>query len=235
MPKFDLLLLPLLGGFWFLNIFNYTKYYHQRIERQRLIFNSSIIAIFLSLLGFVIDYLLPDLKFLIGEIVPFQYAGFNQSLMIFTLSPVIALLLNFIPRKLLLQLAIRKHGDQIENIFWESLIQKKDNDKLLMITTKFSKVYVGYVKTIQKPIGDSYVTLLPYFSGYRDKDTQELEITTDYFVVIKQMIQNHQEDEIDTKLGITLHKSDVALVSRFDQKVFDRFNSSDKIEINLPA
>jgi hypothetical protein len=232
MPKFDLLLLPLLGGFWFLNIFNYTKYYHQRIERQRLIFNSSIVAIFLSVFGFIIDYIFPDINKLLDCLVPFDYSGFNQSLLIFLISPVMAILLNLIPRRFLLQLAINRHGDQIENIFWESLIQKNDNDKLLMITTNFNKTYVGYVKTIQKPIGDSFVTLLPYFSGYRNKDTQELEITTDYFSIIKKMIEDKKLDEIDKKLGVTLHKSDVTLVSKFDQRVFDRFNNSDEVEID---
>ncbi|WP_375579960.1 hypothetical protein ABWH96_02445 [Marivirga tractuosa] len=232
MPKFDLLLLPLLGGFWFLNIFNYTKYYHQRIERQRLIFNSSIVAIFLSALGLLIDGFFPEVNNLLSNLVPFNYSGFNQSLLIFLISPVFAILLNLIPRRFLLQLAINKHGDQIENIFWESLIQKNDNDKLLMITTNFNKIYVGYVKTIQKPIGDSFVTLLPYFSGYRNKDTQELEITTDYFSIIKKMIEDKKLDEIDKKLGVTLHKSDVTLVSKFDQSVFDRFNKSDEVEVD---
>jgi hypothetical protein len=236
MPKFDLLLLPLLGGFWFLNIFNYTKYYHQRIERQRLIFNSSIVAIFLSALGLLIDGISPEVNNLLSDLVPFNYSGFNQSLLIFIVSPIFAILLNFIPRRFLLQLAIKKHGDQFENIFWDSLIQRSNNDRLLMISTKFNKIYVGYVKTIQKPIGDSFVTLLPYFSGYRNKDTQELEITTDYFSIIRQMIEDEQVEKIDSKIGVTLHKSDISLVSKFDQSVFDRFNNNNEFEVDdLPA
>ena len=37
MPKLDLILLPLLGGYWFLRTLNYTKFYHQRVEKQRLL------------------------------------------------------------------------------------------------------------------------------------------------------------------------------------------------------
>jgi len=53
-----------------------------------------------------------------------------------------------------------------------------------MLTTKSNKVYVAYINKISEPIGDSFVTLIPNFSGYRDKETQELIITTDYLVSV---------------------------------------------------
>lgn len=230
MPKFDLLLLPLLGGFWFLNLFYYTKYYHQRIERQRLIFNSSIVAVFISIIGFLLDSLLKnwffEIREFLGQLIPFNYSGFNQSLLIFGISPILALLLNLIlPKSLLFQLTLKSRGDQLERIFWESLKQKEDKDKLLMVTTNTNKVYVGFVNNIQKPIGDPYVGILPYFSGYRDKDTQELVITTNYFSIIDKMVEEGKVKMIDHKIGVTLHKSNILFVSKFDQEVFDRFNS----------
>ncbi|NHE59949.1 hypothetical protein [Cyclobacterium plantarum] len=230
MPRFDLLLLPLLGGYWFLNLFYYTKYYHQRIERQRLIFNSSIVAVFISGIGFLLDSVLRNNFFCIreflGQLIPFDYNGFNQSLLIFGISPILAMLLNLtLPKNFLFQLILKSRGDQLERIFWESLKQKEDKNKLLMVTTNNNKVYVGFVNNIQKPIGDNYVGILPYFSGYRDKDTQELVITTDYFSIIDRMVEEGKEKMIDSKIGVTIHKSNILFVSKFDQEVFDRFNS----------
>ncbi len=232
MPKFDLLLLPLLGGYWFLNTFYFTKYYHQRIERQRLIFNSSIVAIFLSIVGLLVDYILqscfPNLRELLGVLMPFEYEGFNQSLLIFGISPIIAFVLNLLlPKSFLFQLTLEKQGDQLENIFWKSLKEKADKDKLLMITTNTNKVYVGYVNKIQKPIGDSYVGILPYFSGYRDKETQEFIVTTNYFTIINTLVESKNQKKIDKKIGITIHKSNILFVSNFNQEVFDQFNSTD--------
>ncbi|SHN23952.1 hypothetical protein SAMN04488057_11312 [Cyclobacterium lianum] len=230
MPRFDLLLLPLLGGYWFLNLFYYTKYYHQRIERQRLIFNSSIVAVFISGIGFLLDSILEKYFFgireFLGHLIPFDCNGFNQSLLIFGISPILAFLLNItLPKSFLFQLILKSRGDQLERIFWESLKQKEDKNKLLMVTTNNNKVYVGFVNNIQKPIGDNYVGILPYFSGYRDKDTQELVITTDYFSIIDKMVEEGKEKMIDSKIGVTLHKSSILFVSKFDQEVFDRFNS----------
>jgi hypothetical protein len=40
---FNLLLLPLIGGYYLLVTSRFTKYIHQRIDRQRLIFNSVLV------------------------------------------------------------------------------------------------------------------------------------------------------------------------------------------------
>ena len=40
---FNLLLLPLVGGYYLLVTSRFTKYIHQRIDRQRPIFNSALV------------------------------------------------------------------------------------------------------------------------------------------------------------------------------------------------
>jgi hypothetical protein len=56
MPRLDLILLPVLGGYIFLVTFNITKYYHLRLERQRLIYNSLIVAVILNVIVYFVDY-----------------------------------------------------------------------------------------------------------------------------------------------------------------------------------
>ncbi|GGW65626.1 hypothetical protein DFQ11_10312 [Winogradskyella epiphytica] len=232
MPKFDLLLLPLLGGYVFLITFKLTKFYHQRIERQRLIFNSLILAFFVSLLGLFLDeYVLKsacliNIRESLGNIIPINYSGLNHSILIFLIAFPFAKFLNFlISNRYMLNYVVDKWGDEYEKLFWSSLQSKNDEDKLLMITTKNNKVYVGYVSRISEPIGNSHITIIPNFSGYRDKDTQEFILTTDYISVLQYFIKNDQERLIDDKMGILIPKSEIILVSKFDYNVFDRFNN----------
>lgn len=48
----------------------------------------------------------------------------------------------------------------MERLFWISLTEKKDADKL-KITTKSNKVYIGFVNEISAPIGASHIRIIP--------------------------------------------------------------------------
>lgn len=239
MPKFDLLLLPLLGGYIFLITFFLTRFYHQRIERQRLIFNSSILAVALSLIMLGVDEFILKKFFLnfretIGKINPIEYDGLNQSLFIFLSSFPLAKLLNFLlPKKRALKYVVNKWGSDFEKLFWVSLQSKDDEDKLLMVTTKCNKVYVGYVNQISEPIGNSHITIIPNFSGYRDKETQEFSVTTDYLNVLEHYINADQQKLIDQKMGIIIPLTEITMVSKFVSEIFDRFNY-DETDEDIP-
>jgi hypothetical protein len=231
MPSLDLLLLSLLGGYLFLITFNYTKYYHQRVERQRLIFNSLIFGFLLSIIGFSLDYLILQnflgfRKFL-GELIPIEYDGLNQSAFIFSISYPFALVLNLlIPERKTLGLIINKWGDDMEKLFWNSLISINGVNKLLMVTTLSGKVYVGYINKISKPIGNPQITIIPNFSGYRDKDNHQFFITTDYFGVLEDLINEGKSNQIDKMIGIVIPREQITMVSKFSLEVFNRFQGS---------
>lgn len=232
MPKFDLLLLPLLGGYLFLSNFNFTRYYHQRIERQRLVFNSLIFAFILSIIGLLLDeYILklfPVFRNYLGYLVPIKYDGIKQSILIFGISYPLAIFLNLIlNNKWLFGRVVKIWGDEYEKLFWDSLQYKNDADKLLIVTTSNNKVYVGYVNRISEPINSSHITLIPNFSGYRDKNTQEFFITTNYLSVLEHYITEDEEELIDLKMGILIPRSEIILVSRFSYDIFIRFQEID--------
>ncbi|MGS0526153.1 hypothetical protein ACU8V7_14280 [Zobellia nedashkovskayae] len=242
MPKLDLLLLPLLGGYVFLITFTVTKFYHQRIERQRLIFNSLIAGFFIAIIGFAFDEILFKSSYLIkirtclGYLMPIEYSGLNHSILFFLISYPVSLFLNWIlPKKTALTYVVERWGNQMERLFWLSLNHKNDEEKLLMLTTKSNKVYVAYINKISEPIGDSFVTLIPNFSGYRSKETQELIITTDYLDVLEKLVKSNKTSEIDQKLGIVIPKSEILMVSKFDLGVFSDFNEGDDNNEECPS
>lgn len=116
-------------------------------------------------------------------------------------------------------------------MIWFSLTKKDDADKLLMITTKSNKVYIGYVSKLSEPIGENYITILPNFSGFRNKDNLRLEITTKYTDIIEKYVLEGREDEIGDKLGVILPVSELLIISKFDNEIFGQFNT----DLSSPA
>lgn len=247
MPRLDLILLPLLGGYIFLSTFNLTKYYHIRIEKQRLIYNSLVSAFLLSVLVYSLDYFLLKSSLQVNlynyKSEPISYYrdyvstlvshilnnnttnGLKHSILIFLIAYPLASFLNiFFSREFSFDYTIQRWGSQLDRLIWFSLTEKSDEDKLLMITTKSNKVYIGYINKLSEPIGESYITILPNFSGYRNKDNLKIEITTKYTDVIRKYVEEDRANEIDNKLGIILPVSEILIVSKFDNNIFGRFN-----------
>ncbi|MDN3673848.1 hypothetical protein QWY99_12385 [Flavobacterium branchiarum] len=99
-----------------------------------------------------------------------------------------------------------------------------------MITTKSNKVYIGYVNKISEPLSESYIRIIPNYSGYRDKEKLTIDITTKYTDVIKDYLKRNKKKEIDEKLGIILPASEILIVSKFDADIFGRFNSNEETQ-----
>lgn len=236
MPRLDLILLPLLGGYIFLITFNITKFYHQRIEKQRLVFNSLVAACFIAGLGYLIDYYIFKSELIIckrtlasryfSEVVHYDIKGLKHAFFFFAISYPLGKLLNLLFwRKFSFAYTVEKWGNQLDRLFWFSLNEKSDENKLLMITTKSNKVYIGYVNKISEPIGETYITIIPNLSGFRNKDNLKLEITTKYTDVIQKYVEENRADELDDKLGVILPVSEILVVSKFNIEIFESFTS----------
>lgn len=247
MPRLDLIILPLLAGYIFLITFNLTKFYHIRLERQRLIYNSLVFAIILSALNYLFDYFIlrSNTPIDLGwyKTQPLQYyrarcsdfissvlnyntvPGLKHSILIFLTAWPLAKFLNlFCSREFAFDYTIERWGNHLERLIWTSLTERKDEDKLLMITTKTNKVYIGYINKLSEPLGETFITILPNFSGYRNKENLKLELTTTYTEVIKKYITEDREEEIGKKLGVVIPINEILLVSKFDNEIFGRFN-----------
>jgi len=181
---FNLLLLPLLGGFIFFSHWNRTAFFAKRQDRERLLFYSSLWGILFLGLSFLLSILAPHLNWL--ESLQ-QWWAYNTPSLQFSGISSCALLLGTIGQFTLNRLGpvtrtwteegetvIARHGSQLEKLFLRSLMERKH----LMLTLKNGKIYVGRLTSVV-PNEDRDLLLLPSKSGYRD-DQQRLIFTTDY-------------------------------------------------------
>lgn len=85
---FNVLLLPLLGGYVFISYWNHTRFDAKRYSGERLIFHAAIAGVAFLVLAFAITRLLilwkPELHAWWRQLVPFAYTG--TSLLAFTLA-----------------------------------------------------------------------------------------------------------------------------------------------------
>ncbi|SHN18614.1 hypothetical protein SAMN05216269_1207 [Flavobacterium xinjiangense] len=232
MLNFDsplLLILPLLSGYLFLISFYFSRYYHSKIETQRLIFNSMLCALFIYFVSYYFDLKIlqyyPHFRNNLKKLNPFVFQSLNFGLLTLGVSLILSYFLNFvIPTKWMLKITVRLWGDEYERLFYKSMNEKKIEDGLLTITTESGKVYVGYVNRISKPLINQQIEIIPYMSGYREDETKVLHLTTFYFDILEYFIENGQKEKIDDEMGIILPKDKIVSASRFSLEVFNMFS-----------
>jgi hypothetical protein len=179
---YNLLLLPLMGGFLFFYTTHLLRFYAQRLDGYKLLFFVAIAGTCLAATARFIVVVLTRMP--IGAAIenwwrifsPFPYSG--ASALAFVLGPLLAVAVNlFIGRRKAKDLAIRRHGNALLQ-----LLHRAEREKLLIsITLASRKWYVGWVaESLNLRADEKYFQLLPFTSGYRDKDTLETYRTVFY-------------------------------------------------------
>ena len=128
-----------------------------------------------------IDRAIPAAGELWERLVPFAYSG------TFLLSAALGIALPAICNRLYSKeraalRAAAEAGNLVELLMAESI----RHHKVIEVSLKSCKVYIGYALDVEPPVrGESDVALIPLWSGYRNKDTCELAITTNYAPLIQ--------------------------------------------------
>lgn len=235
---FNLLLLPLLGGFLFLRIFIPTKPFLLRQEGYHLLIYSSlsglallIIALFLS--TWRIEQI-DSFRIWWQTHVPFDYSGVALTALLLGMISPLALNVIFyfaFPKGFFKKAAMIRYRDRMEIIFDKSVSEVKE----VAITLKNNKVYIGLITMYPEPHirGQRFVSILPYFSGYRDQTTKQLIITTNYLLVYDQLETLAKKDpELDVAdFDIVIPVSEIMSISIYNQTVSDIF---DDIAVSIP-
>jgi hypothetical protein len=228
---FNLLLLPLLGGFIFFSHWNRTAFFAKRQDSERLLLYSSLWGVLFLGISFLLSILLPYTDWFTGlrhwwafNTPPIEFSGISSC----------ALLLGVIGQFALNKLwpfsriwnknkegvrAIEKHGSQLEKLLYRALVERKR----VMVTLKGGKVYIGRVAISLTPQEDRDLLLLPSKSGYRD-DKQRLMLTTDYDLTYKLIQENEPKYvEVIADFGVTIPIPDVLTASLYRADIHAKY------------
>lgn len=227
---YNILILPLCGGYFILLNFVYLKYKFQRLTSQRILFSSIIAGVFLLFvtfsIRFFVDLAKPGIEKTIFEFlntqikvrhVPYLWTSITS----FLLAVFGTILANFtvflfsgFSFRPSISYAVRKYGDEVEKLFRVSA----RTGQLMELSLKNNKVYVGFTDIIPVPRETNYLTITPVLSGYRNSETKTLHLITRYFEVLDIYMSNNPEFDIyDIDISI---KQDEILSARYTIKMF---------------
>ena len=216
-----LLLVPALAGYLFLSRFNATRYSLPRETGYHVVFQSAIAGVlffFVARLCVVLaDMLAPAITECWKTIVPLEYSGTAAGT--FILAALLPSILNksskfdrFESR----QKAAEAAGDHISLIIDQAMQQ----GRFVELSLTSGKSYVG--SPIQGTFGhrdSGDVTLIPIASGYRDNDTRDLVLTTNYAPAINDQLTHHTLDG----LKVAFPMRDFVSARLFDQELYVSF------------
>jgi hypothetical protein len=223
---FNVLLLPLLGGYIFLTNWNRTRFNTKRYSGERLLFHAAVAGVLLLAASFLIVRIFvtlrPELYRGWRAAVPFPYTG--TSFGAFLIGSLLWLPLNrlWFPMEKETRRAINEWNDYLEVLLERALRETRQ----VSVSTRSSKVYIGFVTSNFDPAYErKFIRLLPTSSGYRDSDTQELVLTTDYAKVYQQIIQQNNAFLLGgvEDFQIVIPVAEIASANLFDPSAYQRF------------
>jgi hypothetical protein len=237
MPE-SLWLFPILSGYYFLTRYVYLKYKYDRIETQRLIFNSiitgSVLFIITYFIRVIVSLKCPEL---INQFYKLLYKLPIQKqplLWTFVFNFIFIILFTHLLNKILkicdyfkkqtpVEQAVDDFGDEIEQLFKKAVKE----ELLIQITLKSNKVYVGFVEYIPPPKESNYLKIIPLISGYRNNETKKIKFNVDYYNAIL-LYQSNESKYESFEMDITIKQDEILIAHIFDNDVYKAFEESEE-------
>lgn len=211
------LLVPALGGYWFLTHAHVTRFSAHRQSGYHLVFRSGTVGGVLVVLAHTVVLCVESTLPCVGEawrqLVPFNYSGtfLLSAALGMTLPPICNA---FYSEEKAAARAAAEAGDLVELLMAESIRDRK----LVEVSLNSSKVYVGYALDVEPPVrGESDIAIIPLWSGYRDKDTCELTITISYAPLIKRHLSHPSALR---SFRVVIPKSEIVTARFFDMDMY---------------
>lgn len=223
---FNLLLFPLVGGYYLIIRFRRLRYIHQRLEQQKLLFHAVIAGTFLLIISFAITFtirhLFAEQVNQLNHFLSINIPYFGTTILSFFLGMIIAEAGNlFVDNTRAISDSIDIIGNELELLLKTSF----NEDRLVQITLKNDKFYVGWVLTLPIPQQSRYIKMLPAFSGYRSNENKRLVFTTQYLNVYSSYIREGLITSLeDLNVNLIIHIDEIITASRFDIEMYERFN-----------
>ena len=228
--NFEISLLPALGGYWLLTHLIPTRTEALRQSGYHIAFRSAVVGLLLFVLAYFMLHSVEACASWRGcPCLPYTFpTNFENAAMtsaaLGLLGPYLLNLL-FDAGKAEERVAA-KYGDLVELLIAEAI----KRTELMEVSLRTGKSYIGFVigNTISRwPEAD--LALLPVASGYRNKDTQELEITTDYATALHaHSLANAsgllRDDPNDFR--IVIPRSEIVSARLFDPELHQKFQEA---------
>ena len=208
-----LFLLPVLGGYLFLTRAYLTRYGTIRDSGYHLFFRSAAAGLVLILAAHLLlvflDKCFPSIREWWKPYLPSEYD--DTAILSLALGFVLPFLFNlFHDRKKEAERTAERRGSFIELLISDSRTRRKPVE----FSLRSGKLYIGFVRGFSVEGGviqrdESDVALLPIASGYRDNDTKELKITTNYAPVIREWLVRNTPDTSGSDFEIVFPISEI--------------------------
>lgn len=222
----NLLLLPLLGGYWFIHNFQCTRFRARRLDGYRLLVESAFYGLVFSFIAWAVSRAiiqnLPSVAIWwrgVTPTPPIPYLGTAcLSLLCGVFSPFALNAILNLTKLLTAQeahlKAIERHGNDLLR-----LLHKANHEELLVsVTLDNKKVYIGPLASAPdlEP-HEIFFSMVPFFSGYREASTLELVLTVSYLEVSGK----HDLDLANFLIVIPI--ASVRSANLFDQDAYPKF------------
>lgn len=228
---YNLLLLPLLGGYVFISYWHHTRFDAKRYTGERLIFHAALAGCFFLALAYIITHAAAHFKPEIAEawkaVVPFDYSG--TSVLAFCLAATAWLPLNgtISRREHEAEKAVEQWGDFLEIL----IIQSIAGAKQISLTLTTGKVYIGFVtRSIDPAFDRRYLQIMPTLSGFRDSKTRDLIITRDYAQAYARLIEADSTFLVTMaeEFQLVIPTAEIVSANLFDPDVYAIFREIDE-------
>jgi len=230
----NIFLIPLLGGYICVKKSRLFKFKTIRYNTQELLLSSAVAGfaglIASYVLSLLIYHLYPEIYIWWHDVVDFSYSGTTflsfTGLLLFTYIPNI-----WIDENNQIKKIINEDNDAIELILLKAL----EEGKLVSITLKNKKVYVGFIsRNFFNPNSDlKSVKIIPVFSGYRRNEDHRITFTTPYDPVIQYVVESNDNDLDINDFQIGIPTSELNSVNIFDFRVYEMFNYTDPNQLSF--
>jgi hypothetical protein len=224
----NLLLFPLVGGYYMTTRIRHSKYIGQRLSSQAIIFNAVLNAVPLMIVSLASStaltyYLNNIVEWIKKDLFPIKDEFFGTCLLSLIIAFLYTKIVNFrIDETEAIYDAIQEIGNELELLFADSCVYSFT----IQVTLKNDKVYVGWVKVLPKPDQCPYIQLVPLLSGYRN-NSKEMIITTDYSPVYNDLIKKGKVKSVDeADMNLVLQVNEIISASRFDFDTFEAFTKN---------
>jgi hypothetical protein len=242
----NVLLLPLLAGYLYCTECDKVRFKYRQVDGYRLLLASAlygflflvlatVAVVVVGLLAIRIAWLRETTLFWISH-NPYPHLGKSGA----------SLILSYFVTKALNRFFLDEDHEQYkvlvdENAAFELLLQRAvAGTHPLLLSLKNQKAYV-VLSLDSVRIDRKYLSVLPLWSGYRNKDTQEVTFTVNYSKVYQQLVEKRKNgleppDRIEDSFELVVPADLVASATLFDMHLYsEHFSAEDESSAPAPS